>query len=612
MPETELQLALQHILRDGVEHVLGTGKSFSGAIPLEHPQENRGDYASPVAFALAKLTGGKPDEIAKDLVKHLQLHLGEHTLTLLGKKWSALVVADRIEQTGPFVNIWLSKEFLLAHAQFVLAQKEKFGRRTMQKPETVIVEYSSPNIGRPFSIGNLRSTVIGDALARLIESQGHTVVRLNYPGDWGTQFGKLITAYKRWADLDAMKKNAPLELQRVYVKFHDEAAKNPELIEEARGWFSKLEKGDAEALELWKSFRESSLEAYKKIWDLLGVEFDEISGESFYRDKLVDVLKLLESKGLLTASKGAQIIDLTEEGLPPVLMQKTDEGSLYATREVAAAIDRHERFHFDRMLYEVGIEQELHFKQLFAVLRRLKFDWAGDRVGENGAASPRLEHIRHGLYAVDGKKMSTRAGRSTNVDDLLAEAISRAEKVIAEKNPDLPNKKEVARQVGIGAVKYHDLSQQRLHNIEFDLDRMLSLEGNSAPYLQYTYARIKSILRKAAEAGVVGAGEHGTNKKNELEGAAAKLFMEPEELILARRIVHYPEVVAEATAQRLPHLISTELYELASRFNLFYGKVQVLKSEEPDRSARLLLAETTAQVLKNGLELLGIDSPEAM
>lgn len=597
MKNSELQVGLQHILREGVEHVLGSGKSFSGEIPLERPQENRGDYATTVAFMLAKLTGGKPVDIAKDLVKHLVAHSGEHELTVLGKKWPASQVIDRIEQTGPFVNIWLSKQFLLAHAEFVLAQKEKFGRRTVQKPETVIVEYSSPNIGRPFSIGNLRSTVIGDALARLIESQGHKVIRLNYPGDWGTQFGKLISAYKRWADPKAMKENAPLELQRVYVKFHEEAVKHPELIEEGRTWFSKLEKGDAEALELWKNFRSSSLEAYQKVWDLLGVTFDEVSGESFYRDKLGDVLKLLESKGLLTTSQGAQIIDLTAEGLPPVLMQKSDEGSLYATRELAAAIDRQERFHFDRMLYEVGIEQELHFKQFFTVLKKLGFAWAGDLDG-----SPRLEHIRHGLYAVGGKKMSTRAGRSTNVDDLLAEAINRAEKVIAEKNPDLPNKKEVARQVGIGAVKYHDLSQQRLHNIEFDLDRMLALEGNSAPYLQYTYARIKSILRKS----------DASKSASKETSDASKLFAEPEELVLVRRLVQYPEIVTEATAQRLPHLISTELYELASRFNHFYGNVQVLKAEEPDRRARLVLARATAQVLKNGLNLLGIETPEEM
>jgi len=548
-------------------------------IPVEHPaEEARGDYASAVAFQLAKARKQAPAEVAEALAEELNAKLSTA---------AAAGVVDRIAAEGSFVNFWLSPSYL---EQQVAGALEPFAApEASGKP--IIVEYCGVNIGKPFSIGHLRSTVNGDAIANLLEATGRKVVRMNYLGDWGTQFGKLIVGWKKWGDPKALEVEPVNELVRVYVKFHEEEGKDSALTEEARAWFRKLETKDPEATALWQQFRDASLRNADEILALLGIKFDEVSGESQYADKVDDVLELLKKKNLVKESQGALIVDLEDEKLPPLLLVKSDEGSLYATRELAAAIDRYERYGFDRMLYEVGIEQELHFRQVFATLRKAGLPWAG-----------KLEHIPHNLYGIGGKKMSTRAGKVSSMKAILDEVVVRADNVIAAKNPDIKDRATVARQVGIGAVKYHDLSQNRLTRIEFDYDRMLALEGNSAPYLQYTNARIRSLLGKA---GLTPEQVRGLAATPDAEAA-------PEEQLLRRRLVRFDEVVALAADRRMPHLLATELYELATRFNVFYAKQPILKASDPARTARIRLSAAVAGLLERGLKILGIEAPVEM
>lgn len=554
-------------------------------IPVEHPaEEARGDYASAVAFQLAKARKQAPADVAVALAKELSAKLSTS---------AAADVVDRIVAEGPFVNFWLSRGYLEQQVDGALVPFTPAA--VTGKP--IVVEYCGVNIGKPFSIGHLRSTVNGDAIANLLEATGKKVVRMNYLGDWGTQFGKLIVGWKKWGDAKALESEPVNELVRVYVKFHEEEGKDPALTEEGRAWFRKLETKDPEATALWQQFRDASMRNADEILALLGIKFDEVSGEAQYASKVDDVLALLKGKGLVTESQGALIVDLEDEKLPPLLLVKSDEGSLYATRELAAAIDRYERYGFDRMLYEVGIEQELHFRQVFATLRKAGLDWAD-----------KVEHVPHNLYGIGGKKMSTRAGKVSSMKAILDEAIVRAEKVIAAKNPDLKDRAKVAQQVGIGAVKYHDLSQNRLTRIEFDFDRMLALDGNSAPYLQYTFARIRSVLDKA--------GLSAEQVRN-LKAQVAPDEPTPDqpadaEQLLRRRLVRFDEVIALAADRRMPHLLATELYELATRFNAFYATTPILKADEPARTARLRLAAAVAELLQRGLKILGIQAPDEM
>lgn len=592
--------AVRQIIADALVHERGQGAAVltvpTASIIVERPgDEIRGDFASPVAFQLTKVLQRPPAAIARSIADHINKHGDHHRVTIDGEEWPALHVFDRAVAEGPFINFWLAPAWLERTVTQALAP---LGTPAPSRPP-IIVEYSSVNIGKPFSIGHLRSTVIGDALANLLEATGHKVIRMNYLGDWGTQFGKLIVGWQKWGDAQALVSDPVRELVRVYIKFHAESDQDPKLLAEARAWFRKLEAHDAEATKLWQQFREASLRNANAIYALLDVHFDEVSGEAQYADKLDQVLALLKSKKLLSESQGALIVDLEKEGLPPLLLQKSDEGSLYATREIAAAIDRFERYHFDRMLYEVGIEQELHFRQVFAVLRKTGLPWAA-----------RLEHVSHNLYAIQGKKMATRSGRIADMKQILEEAIARADKVIAAKNPDLKDRAVVARQVGIGAVKYHDLSQSRLTRIEFDYDRMLSLEGNSAPYLQYTVARVYSVLAKAGldRAKVAALKPQPTSERLADQTDAPA----PEEQLLLRRLPRLDEAVAVAAERRMPHLLAKELYELAARFNAFYATQPILKADEPLRTSRLRLSAAVAFALERGLGLLGIHAPHEM
>ncbi len=463
----DLKAVLADVLKS---HVLPSWTKEDIYSLIETPKfSHLGDLAFP-CFQLAKERKKAPHLIAQEFAD--DLHSPFFT---------------RVEAVGPYVNVHFDSA--LAGKEIVseiLIQGSNYGSHSFGHTKTVVLDMSSPNIAKPFSMGHLRSTVIGNSLAAIAEKCGYTPVKINYIGDWGTQFGKLIVAFKKWGDINKVKENPIAELFTLYKKFHEEAERFPSLEEEGRKAFKLLEDGDVEITELWTWFKEESLEAFKIIYSLLGVEFDSYNGEAFFNDKMEEVVELLQEHHLLETSEGAKVVRLDEEGLPPCLIKKTDGATLYATRDLAAALYRQREYSFNEALYVVGQEQTIHFKQVMLVLKKLGFQW-----GES------MKHIPFGLYLKDGKKMSTRKGRVILLQEVLHEAINMAEKNIKEKNPHLKNASKVAKEVGVGAIIFHDLKNDRLNDIEFSLENMLTFEGETGPYVQYTYARAQSILRKA-------------------------------------------------------------------------------------------------------------------
>ncbi|WP_053368049.1 arginine--tRNA ligase [Bacillus sp. FJAT-27245] len=536
------------------------------SLMIEKPKfEHLGDLAFP-CFELAKIFRKAPNSIAEDLA---------------GKIRSPFF--QKVEAAGGYVNVFLEKDTVSASViRQVLSEKEAYGDAKLGNGQAVTIDLSSPNIAKPFSMGHLRSTVIGNALALISEKCGYRAIRINHLGDWGTQFGKLIVAYKLWGNEEKVKQQPIKELLKLYVRFHEEAEDNPGLEDKARECFKKLEDGDEEAIALWKWFREESLKEFSKIYELLGISFDSTHGEAFYNDKMDRVVKLLEEKKLLNESDGAQVVEL--EDLPPCLIKKKDGTTLYATRDLAAAIYRHETYGFAKSLYVVGNEQTLHFKQVFSVLEKLGFGWATG-----------LVHIPFGMMLKDGKKMSTRKGKVVLLEEVLHEAISLALEDILRKNPDLPAKEEVARQVGTGAVIFHDLKNFRMNDIEFSLEDMLRFEGETGPYVQYTHARASSLLRKG--------------KFAESEGEIQLEDREAWPVVTA--LMAFPEAVKRAFAEYDPSQIAKYLIELSRAFNKYYASVRFLE-ENSQKQARLSLAYSVTIVLKEGLRLLGIQAPEEM
>lgn len=446
----------------------------------------------------------------------------------------------------------------------------------------VVLDFSSPNIAKPFSMGHLRSTVIGNALANMAEKNGYQAIRINHLGDWGTQFGKLIVAYQYWGDKQAITASPIVELLKIYVQFHEEAEQDPALIEQARAAFKALEDGDAEALALWQWFRDVSLVEFQSIYELLGIHFDAFTGEAFYNDKMIPVVTELQEKGLLVESDGAYVVEMEE--MPPCLMTKTDGATLYATRDLAAALYRQQHYQPEKIFYVVGNEQSLHFKQLFQVIEKMGYAWA-----EN------LQHVPFGMMLKDGKKMSTRKGKVVLLADVLAEAIATAKRNIEEKNPHLPNKERVAQQVGVGAVIFNDLKYHRLNDIEFSIEQMMNFEGETGPYVQYTYARLCSILEKAnAPAEVI------TFQPVGEQAWAIVLLLE-----------QFPKVVATSFDQADPSQIAKYALQLARLLNKYYAQQKILADDEYQAS-RLALCSCIAIVLKESFALLGIELPENM
>ncbi|TII09340.1 arginine--tRNA ligase [Streptococcus suis] len=536
---------------------------------LEKPKSSEmGDIAFP-AFSLAKVERKAPQAIAADIVEKLDTTGFEN------------VVA-----TGPYVNFFLDKA-AISHQVLtdVITQKDQYGQLNIGQGRNVTIDMSSPNIAKPFSVGHLRSTVIGDALANIHEKLGYNPIRINHLGDWGKQFGMLIVAYKLWGDKAAVEADPISELLKLYVRINAEAEEKPELDDEARQWFKKLEDGDQEALELWQWFRDESLVEFNRIYDKLDVTFDSYNGEAFYNDKMDEGIQILEEKGLLQESKGAKIVDLESYNLPPALIMKTDGATLYITRDMATAMYRKRTYDFVKSIYVVGQEQINHFKQLKAVLKEMGFDWSDD-----------MTHITFGLVTKDKKKLSTRKGNIILLEPTLDEAISRALTQIEAKNPDLENKEEVAHAVGVGAVKFYDLKTDRDNGYDFDLEAMVSFEGETGPYVQYAYARIQSILRKA---------NFVPSAENDYKLADAESW----EII--KHIQNFSNVVERAGNKFDPSLIAKYAINLAQAFNKYYAHTRIL-DESPERDSRLALAYTTGVVLKEALRLLGVKAPEKM
>lgn len=536
---------------------------------LEKPKSSEmGDIAFP-AFSLAKVERKAPQAIATDIVEKLDT-----------------TGFEKVVATGPYVNFFLDKD-AISHRVLtdVIAKKDQYGQLNIGQGRNVTIDMSSPNIAKPFSVGHLRSTVIGDALANIHGKLGFNPIRINHLGDWGKQFGMLIVAYKLWGDKTAVEADPISELLKLYVRINAEAEEKPELDEEARQWFKKLEDGDQEALELWQWFRDESLVEFNRIYEKLDVHFDSFNGEAFYNDKMDEGIQILEEKGLLQESKGALIVDLERYNLPPALIRKTDGATLYITRDMATAIYRKRTYDFVKSIYVVGQEQINHFKQLKAVLKEMGFDWSDD-----------MTHITFGLVTKDKKKLSTRKGNIILLEPTLDEAILRALSQIEAKNPNLENKEEVAHAVGVGAVKFFDLKTDRDNGYDFDLEAMVSFEGETGPYVQYAYARIQSILRKA---------NFVPSTENNYKLADAESW----EII--KHIQNFSTVVERAGDKFDPSLIAKYAINLAQAFNKYYAHTRIL-DESPERDSRLALAYATGVVLKEALRLLGVKAPEKM
>lgn len=536
---------------------------------LEKPKSSEmGDIAFP-AFSLAKVERKAPQAIATDIVEKLDTTRFE-----------------KVVATGPYVNFFLDKD-AISHQVLtdVIAEKDQYGQLNIGQGRNVTIDMSSPNIAKPFSVGHLRSTVIGDALANIHGKLGFNPIRINHLGDWGKQFGMLIVAYKLWGDKTAVETDPISELLKLYVRINAEAEEKPELDEEARQWFKKLEDGDQEALELWQWFRDESLVEFNRIYEKLDVHFDSFNGEAFYNDKMDEAIQILEEKGLLQESKGAQIVDLESYNLPPALIRKTDGATLYITRDIATAMYRKRTYDFVKSIYVVGQEQINHFKQLKAVLKEMGFDWSDD-----------MTHVTFGLVTKDKKKLSTRKGNIILLEPTLDEAILRALSQIEAKNPNLENKEEVAHAVGVGAVKFFDLKTDRDNGYDFDLEAMVSFEGETGPYVQYAYARIQSILRKA---------NFVPSTENNYKLADAESW----EII--KHIQNFSTVVERAGDKFDPSLIAKYAINLAQAFNKYYAHTRIL-DESPERDSRLALAYATGVVLKEALRLLGVKAPEKM
>ncbi|KRL03174.1 arginine--tRNA ligase [Liquorilactobacillus capillatus] len=530
-----------------------------------------GDFAFPT-FPLAKILRKAPQVIAQEIAAKISI-----------KEF------EEVQAVGPYVNFFLDKRSYsdtILHQ--ILAERAAYGNQDLGQQGKVPIDMSSPNIAKPISMGHLRSTVIGNSIAKILAKTNYQPVKINHLGDWGTQFGKLIEAYKLWGSEEEVKADPINKLLEYYVRFHKEDVAHPELDDEARAWFKRLEDGDAEAITLWKWFRSESLKSFMRIYNKLGVEFDSFNGEAFYNDKMDEVVTLLEKKGLLQESRGAQIVDLSKYNLNPALIKKTDGATLYITRDLAAAIYRKRTYDFSQSLYVVGNEQTNHFKQLKAVLKELGEDWSDD-----------IHHIPFGLITQGGKKLSTRAGRVILLDEVLDDAVALAKKQIEEKNPQLADKELVAKQVGVGAVIFHDLKNERMNNFDFDLEEVVRFEGETGPYVQYAHARAMSILRKAAKQDL-----------NETKSAAYQLNDEDAWEVL-RLLGSFSAIIKRAVTEYEPSVVAKYSLHLAKSFNKYYAHTKVLTSDD-QLIARVALVKSVAVVLKESLRLLGVQAPVEM
>jgi arginyl-tRNA synthetase len=546
-------------------------KVVKGEISLEVPPDSSlGDFAFP-CFTLAKSMKKNPVEIAKEIAKSVPMP----------------DVVAKITATGPYVNFFLDPakvgKYLISD---ILAKKEKFGSSGEGGKKIVGIDYSSPNIGKPMHFGHLRSTVIGESLARMHEFAGFKVIRINYLGDWGTQFGKLIYAYLQWGDKKAMEVCPVKHLVELYVRFNEHAEKNEKLLDYAREWFAKLEKGDKEALSLWSKFKHHSLDEFRRIYDLLGIKFDDYNGEEYYSKKVEDAIALVQKKNLAELDEGALIVRLKGYEMP-MMLRKSNESTTYSSRDIATLLDRVENLRCEKVIYVVGHEQALHFKQLFDLFHLL-------------GLKKEFVHVAFGLYlSPEGGKMATRKGKTVFMEDVLSETIALAKKTIEEKNPELKNMDEIARKVAVGAIFLGDLLNDRVKDVVFDIGRILSFEGDTGPYLMYTHARAASILRKV--------------KRKPSKDADFSLLKDPAEQRVIKLLSRFHCAINDSLLQYRPHILAQYLIEFGRAFNEFYHKCPCMQEKNKNlQLARLSLIEASRQIIENGLRLLGIEAPFEM
>ncbi|EST89448.1 arginine--tRNA ligase [Vagococcus lutrae] len=537
---------------------------------IEVPKSNsHGDYAFPV-FSLAKIYRKAPNKIAEELISKLDKSN-----------------YDNIVAMGSYINFFLNKDEVSRKVlKTIIEEKNHYGDADLGKGGNVPIDMSSPNIAKPMSMGHLRSTVIGNSLSELANKVGYNPIKINHIGDWGTQFGKLIVAFKKWGSEETVRENPIKELLELYVRFHEEAENDPELENQGREWFKKLEDGDKEAIRLWEWFREESLKEFQKVYDMLNITFDSYNGEAFYNDKMDSIISELENKKLLVSDDGADIVNLDKYDVNPALIRKSDGATLYITRDLAAAEYRIKNYDFVEALYVVGNEQAVHFKQLKGVLKELGYEWADN-----------IKHIPFGLITSGGKKLSTRKGNIILLEKVLEEAINNTIKQIEEKNPTLKNKEEVARQVGVGAVVFHDLKNDRMNTFDFNLDDIIQFEGETGPYVQYTRSRCESILSKADWS------------VEDIENNLSLSDIDSWEVI--KCLNNFPMKIVEAYKKYEPSIIAKFLIDLAQKFNKYYSKHKILTNDS-EKNARLALVYSVSLVIKEGLRLLGIESPDMM
>ncbi len=543
---------------------------------IEKPKNSEmGDYAFP-CFKLAKELKKAPAIIAEELKNNMDIDKN---------------LIEKVEIVGGYLNFYINKESLAREVikEFDL-KKEKYGSSNEGENKNVVIDYSSPNIAKPFHIGHLRSTVIGQSLYNIYKFLGYNSIGINHLGDWGTQFGKLIEGYKRWGKEYNIDKDPIDELTKLYVRINEECKKDESVLEECRNNFKKLEDGDKTCVELWEKFRELSLKEFQKVYDILGTKFESVCGESFYTDKMPEIVEMLEKSGKLIESQGAKVVDLEEKNMPPCIIIKSNKSTTYETRDLAAILYRARTYDFCKAIYVTSYEQILHFEQIFEVAKLLDMD---EKYKEN------LVHVPFGMVRLKEGKMSTREGNIIKLEDLLNEAVSRVEKIIEEKNPELENKKEIAKKVGIGAVIFNDLSNSRIKDEIFDWDTMLNFNGETGPYIQYIYVRTKSVLNKA-----------GYIPK--IEDVKIDNLLDKSSMEVLKLIYSFNEIVKLSISKNEPYIIARFLIDLAKAYSVFYTENQIMIENTEIKDARIYLTYMVNVVLETGANLLGIQMPERM
>lgn len=542
---------------------------------IETPKDSKnGDYAFP-CFRLAKELRKAPPAIASEIKEKLE----------------PVEEIEKVEVAGGYLNFFINKSTLAEEVLGEISKTEQYGKSIVGEGKNIVIDYSAPNIAKPFHIGHLRSTVIGGALYNIYKYLGYNVTGVNHLGDYGTQFGKLIEGYKMWGKEYDIEKDPINELTKIYIRINEACKNDEQILENCRNNFKKLEDGDSFCVEIWKKFRELSLQEFQKVYDLLGSKFDSWNGESFYSDKMPEVIDLLQKTGKLVESQGAKIIDLEDKGInTPCIIEKSNGSTTYATRDLAAILYRARTYDFDKALYVTSYEQVLHFKQVFEVAKLLGLD----EKYTNG-----LEHVSFGMVLLPEGKMSTREGNIIKLEELLNEAISRAKEIIEQKNPDLENKEEVAKKVGIGAVIFNDMSASRIKDEVFDWNTILNFQGETGPYIQYTYVRTKSVLEKA-----------GYLPK--IENVKIDNLSDEYSMAILKLIYNFEDILIQVTDKNEPSILARYLIELAKAYSSFYNENKIIVDDKDVQDARIYLTYAVSQVLKQGANLLGIEMPEKM